>query len=185
MTTKQIISKALLSIAVAFIATASAQASLIVTASTPEFQSPDSYDFSGSGNFPPTTYQNIGTFTFAPIPFDVNSITISGTFGNLDYNSTTALADFYVGDATDGETAVNVAGCDSASADCYSGQSGPYFWTVTLSGAQLTSLSYGLTHGSIDFGYIWSQNTPAQMDAIGGDANGYDLQFSSKPAKKK
>ena len=77
----------------------------------------------------------------------------------------------------DGETAVNVAECDSALADCYSGQEGPYSWTFTLNAAQIADLANGLAKGSIDFGYRWDQNTPPISDPFFGDSNGYDLQY--------
>jgi hypothetical protein len=70
-----------------------------------------------------------------------------------------------------------VAQCDSLSANCYSGQQGPYSWSFTLSGGQITALANGLANGSIDFGYTWGQGTPAISDPFFGDANGYDPQF--------
>ncbi|MGD1071648.1 MAG: hypothetical protein ABSB15_16040 [Bryobacteraceae bacterium] len=177
--TKKPLKSALLFIAATFALTASAQAGYLYAAvSTLEYQSANGYDFSGAGNYPPTTYQNIGTFSFTPIlAADLSSITISGTFGNEDYGSTTALSDYFLGDSADGEEAVGVAQCDSASANCYSGQNGPYNWSLTLNAAQIADLANGLLSGSIDFGYTWDQGTPAISDPIFGDQNGYDLQY--------
>lgn len=176
--TKQTIAAAFLSIASALVVTSSAQAQLLyATPSLGEFQSPDSYDFSGAGNYPPSTYQNIGTFTFTPIPIaGVVSVTISGAFG-FPFNTTTALSDYYLGDSTDGEEAVEVAECDSASANCYSGEEGPYNWSLTLDSTEIADLANGLEDGSIDFGYTWDQGTPPISDPIFGDSNGYDLQY--------
>lgn len=176
---KQIITALVLSVA-ALGVTSSAKADIVyASASTSEFQSPDSYDFSGPGNFPPSSYQEIGTFNFLPITdTNVSSITISGSFGNLGYNSTTALSDYFLGDSIDGEQAVGVAQCDDPSLDCYSGQEGPYNWSLTLNAAEIASLSSGLQNGSIDFGYTWGQNSQPSPDFLGGgDANGYDLQY--------
>jgi hypothetical protein len=172
---KQTIAAVVLSFA-ALIVTSSAKADII---STPEFQSPDSYDFSGPGNFPPAAYQNIGTLDFTAITdIAAGSVTISGTFGNLDYNLTTALSDYYLGDTTgDGEEALEVATCDDASLNCYSGEEGPYAWSLTLDAAQIADLSNGLANGALDFGYTWDQNTPPIPDAIFGDSNGYDPQY--------
>jgi hypothetical protein len=169
---------AVFSVAATLAAASSAKAGLIATASIAEYQSPVGYDFSDPNDDPPTTYQNIGTFTFAPVSTgSVGSITISGTFGNPDFGFTTALSDYFLGDATDGRQAVKVAQCDSASANCYSGQEGPYAWSFRLTGAQITALASGLAHGSIDFGYTWGQGTPAISDPFFGDANGFDPQF--------
>jgi hypothetical protein len=159
---RKTITAAFLSIAATLVATSSAQAgAVIATASTPEYQSPVGYDFSDPSDDPPTTYQNIGTFTFAPITSigSVGYVTISGTFGNPDYGLTTALSDYFLGDAADGEQAVEVAQCDSPSANCYSGQQGPYSWSLTLAGGQITALANGLANGSIDFGYTWGWNS--------------------------
>jgi len=178
--TRKTITTAFFSIAATLIVTSSAQAgSLIATASTAEYQSPLGYDFSDPSDDPPTSYQNIGTFAFTPITSlgSVGYLTISGTFGNMDYGLTTALSDYFLGDAADGEQAVEVAQCDSALANCYSGQQGPYTWSFTLEGAQITALANGLANGRIDFGYTWGQGTPAIPDPFFGDANGYDPQY--------
>lgn len=175
---KQTIAAVFLSFAATFLVTASAQAQLLyATATIDEFQSPDSYDFSSPSNLPPTTYQYIGTFSFTPISAaNVSSLTISGSFGN-DYGLTTVLSDYYLGDTTDGEEAVEVAECDNTSDNCYSGQEGPYSWSLTLDAGQIADLATGLADGSIDFGYTWDQDTPPISDPTFGDANGYDLQY--------
>ncbi len=51
--------------------------------------------------------------------------------------------------------AVEVAACDSISANCYSGQEGPYSWSATLTQAEIAALAPALAAGSIDFGYTW------------------------------
>src|SRR5579871_2233031 len=138
--TKQKISTVFLALGAALAVIAPAHAdSLFTSASTAEYQSAG-YDFSSPDNDPPAAYQNIGTFMFTPIlAADVSSITMSGTFGlPFPFPTTTALSDYYLGDATDagGEAAVEVAACDSTVSnpqpDCYAGDEGPYSWSFTL-----------------------------------------------------
>lgn len=147
----------------------SAQADIIKTTSS--YDSPSGYDFSTTT--PTSDPVTIGTYIFTiPSGASVTGITISGYFGNGD-GTTTALSDYYLGFGGD-ETAVKVAGCDSASANCYSGQEGPYAWSATLTTAQISALSSALTAGSIDFTYTWG-NSPAVQDFF--SQTGYDSQF--------
>jgi hypothetical protein len=134
------------------------------------YDSPDGYDFSST--FPPSGSTTIGTYTFAPENGLPDAITISGTFGNGDV-PVTALSDYYLGFAGD-ETAVEVAACDSISADCYSGQEGPYAWTATLTQEEIADLAPGLAGGSLDFTYTWG-NSPAIQDAF--SPTGFDDQY--------
>jgi hypothetical protein len=148
----------LLSLAASLGLTVTAQAGDIL-ATTVSYDSTDGYDYDTT--FPPTTYQNIGTFTFTiPSGFNVARITISGTFGNGDVPNT-ALSDYYLGFGGD-EEAVEVASCDSMSANCFSGQEGPYTWTATLTPTQMADLAPALAAGSIDFGYTWDSSPPAE-----------------------
>ena len=87
----------------------------------------------------------------------VTGVTISGTFGNGD-NPTTALSDYYLG-FSGNEEAVEVAGCDSILADCYSNQNGPTAWSYTLTAANLSTLASAIAGGSLDFTYTWDNNT--------------------------
>ena len=146
--TKRTLTAAILSLGAAFVLTTPARADVIVS-SLPSYDSPG-YDFVST--FPPPGYATIGTFTFSiPASELVTGITISGTFGNSD-SPTTALSDYYLGDATDGETAVEVASCDSGSAACEDGQTP---WTYTLTPANLSTLASGIGGGSLDFTYTW------------------------------
>jgi hypothetical protein len=140
----------------------------------PAWDSNDSYDFNST--YPPTTYQADGTFTFTiPAGLTIAGITITGSFGNGD-SGTTALSDYYLGFAGN-EEAVEVAACDDPTANCYSGQEGPYTWTATLTPAQIATLASAITAGSIDFGYTWDADPPAQPIADLLAPNGYDAQY--------
>jgi hypothetical protein len=145
-----------------------------ITATVASYDSTNSYDYSST--FPPTTYQNIGTFTFTPVdPEPILGITISGSFGNGD-SPTTALSDYYLGysgdDAT--EEAVPIEQCDNYLDDCASNEDGPTNWTVTLTGAEITDLAPALAAGSIDFGYTWDQIPTAQpVDFFGSPTPQY------------
>jgi len=150
----------------------SAKAQTEIVATTGAYTSTNGYDFETTS--PPTTYQNIGTFTFTiPTGESAANITITGSFGNGDVPNT-ALSDYYLGFAGD-ETAVEVAGCDSASANCYSGQEGPYSWSVTLTPTEIAALGPGLTAGSLDFTYTWDSGTPPVQDFL--SPTGYDDQY--------
>jgi hypothetical protein len=169
--TKQIVAIAVLCIGAALFLTTPAHATDVV-ASLPSYDSPIGYDFSTT--FPAPGSTTIGTFNFTiPAGASVAGITISGSFGNDD-GTTTALSDYYLGFAGD-ETAVEVAGCDSASANCYSGQEGPYSWSVTLTPTEIAALGPGLTAGSLDFTYTWDSGTPPVQDFL--SPTGYDDQY--------
>ncbi len=141
-----------------------------ILATTGSYDSSNGYDFETT--FPPAGYQNIGAFTFTiPTGLSVVNVTISGTFGNGDVPNT-ALSDYYLGFGGD-EEALEVAECDSASADCYSGMEGPYTWSATLTPAEIAEFAPALSAGSIDFGYTWGSSPPAP-DAFTG---GFDDQF--------
>jgi hypothetical protein len=140
-------------------ASSSAKAGDIIQ-TLPDFGSTDSYDFDTT--FPtPGVSTTVGTYTFTiPTGNFVTGITISGFFGSELYGVNTALSDYYLGYAGD-ETAVEVANCDSASLNCYSGQEGPYAWgPVTLTQAQIADLAPALANGSLDFTYTWDSTTP-------------------------
>jgi hypothetical protein len=138
------------------------------------YDSPDSYDYATT--FPSTASELIGTFTFTiPAGNTVGGITISGSFGNGD-SPTTALSHYYLGFAGD-EEAVEVAACDSISANCYSGQEGPYTWTATLTPTQIATLAPALAAGSIDFSFTWDASPPAQAIPDILSATGYDEQY--------
>jgi hypothetical protein len=145
-----------------------------IIANTGSYDSPDGYDYSTTT--PPAGYQLIGTFDFT-IPAGVNAanITISGSFGNGDVPNT-ALSDYYLGYAGN-ETAVEVAACDSISANCYSGQEGPYTWTATLTQTEIAGLAPALADGSIDFTYTWDSSPPAQPISDFLSPTGYDDQY--------
>lgn len=153
---------ACLAIGAAIVLSAPTQASEILT--TASYDSPDGYDFVDTT--PPSGPIIIGTYSFTPFTATelgtISSITISGSFGNLD-NPTTALSDYYLGFAGN-ETAVPVVGCDSTmmnpSPDCTSGTEGPYDWTTTLTSLQIADLATGLEAGALDFTYTWDSNPP-------------------------
>lgn len=159
--TTRTLTVAILSIGAAFVLTTPARADIDLA--LPSYDSPG-YDFVTT--FPPSGSTTIGTFTFTiPTGDYVTGITLTGTFGNGD-SPTTALSTYYLGDATDGETAVEVAGgsdlaspCDNASDSCNSNQSGPTSWTYTATSSDLTALASGLSRGFLDFTYTW--DTPA------------------------
>ncbi len=167
--TKRTLTAAILSLGAAFVLTAPARADV---ASLPSYDSPNGYDFETTT--PPTGPITIGTFTFSSInPSGVTGITISGSFGNGDV-PTTALSDYYLGFSGD-ETAVEVAACDSASDNCYSGQEGPYTWTATLTPAEIADLGPGLKAGSLDFTYTWGSSPPIPDPFF--SSTGYDDQY--------
>jgi hypothetical protein len=145
------------------------------------YDSNDSYDFISS--FPsPGEITNVGTFTFT-IPADetVTGITISGTFGNGD-NQTTAESDYFL---TDGTNEVEVAACESITADCYDNQNGPTPWSYTFTAADLGTLSSAIGSGSLDFTYTWV--TPTEGAVAGNYQYVYagdptiDIQLASTP----
>lgn len=135
------------------------------------YDSPSGYDFVTTT--PPSGSTTIGTYTFTiPTDVSVTGITILGAFGNSDVPNT-ALSDYFLGFAGN-ETAVEVAQCDSASANCYSGQEGPYSWSATLTAAQIATLAPAFTAGSLDFTYTWG-SSPAIPDFF--SPTGYDAQY--------
>jgi hypothetical protein len=173
---------AILSLGAAFVLTTPARAGTIF-ANLPSYDSPNGYDFVST--FPPGGSTTIGTFTFSiPAGGIVTGITISGTFGNGD-SGTTALSDYYLGFSGD-ETAVEVAGCDSILANCYSNQNGPTAWTDTLTAANLSTLASAIAGGSLDFTYTWDNNT--QFAVMGFDqyvyagASTLGIQVTPEPA---
>jgi hypothetical protein len=154
------------------IPSAKAQTEIVATTS-----SYDSIGYDYVTTLPPSTYQNIGAFTFTiPAGFNVGGVTISGSFGNTD-GTTAALSDYYLGYAGD-EEAVEVAACDDISQDCYSGQEGPYPWMATLTQAQIADLAPAIAAGSIDFGYTWDSSPPAQpISDPFFSSTAYDAQY--------
>jgi hypothetical protein len=159
---KRKLTAAILSLGATFVLMTPARAGTIF-ANLPSYDSPNGYDFVST--FPPGGSTTIGAFTFSiPAGGVVTGITISGTFGNAD-NGTTALSDYYLG-YSGHETAVQVAGCDSILANCYSAQNGPTPWTDTLTAANLSTLALAIAGGSLDFTYTWDNNT---QFAISGD----------------
>jgi len=171
--TKLTIPAVIFSIAASLGVTVPAHAGDII-ATIGSYDSIDGYDYNSS--FPPAGYQPIGTFTFTnPAGGTAANITISGSFGNGDVPNT-ALSDYYLGFAGD-EEAVQVAACDSISADCYSGQEGPYNWGATLTQAQIADLAPALSDGSIDFGYTWDSSPPAQPIPDFLSPTGFDNQY--------
>jgi hypothetical protein len=154
--TTRTLTAAILSLGAAFLLTTPARAGAILVTLPTSYDSPSGYDFVTT--FPPAGSTTIGTFTFSiPASELVTGITISGTFGNGD-NGTTALSDYFLG-YSGHETAVEVAGCDSILANCYSAQDGPTAWTYTLTAANLSTLAPAIAGGSLDFTYTWDNNT--------------------------
>jgi len=145
-----------------------------IIATTPSYDSPNGYDYVTT--LPPTTYQLIGTFGFTvPAGESVVGITISGSFGNGDVPNT-ELSDYYLGFAGN-EEAIPVANCDNISANCYSGEEGPYGWSVTLTQAQIGELAPALAAGSIDFTYTWDASPPVVPVSDLLSPTGYDPQY--------
>jgi hypothetical protein len=179
--TKQIVAIAVLCIGAALCLTTPAHATEVNLTTNPSlntdgsYDSPVGYDYSTPATTPPTSYQNIGTFNFT-IPAGVASITVSGSFGDSNV-STTALSDYYLGFSGDQEEeeAVEVAACDSITANCYSGQEGPYSWSVTLTPTEIAALGPGLAAGSLDFGYTWDTGVTPTPDPL--SPTGYDAQY--------
>jgi hypothetical protein len=174
---------AVVSLGAAFIFLNPAPASAVVLTLPSYYDSPNGYDFVTT--FPAAGSTTIGTFTFSiPASALVTGITISGSFGNSD-NGTTALSDYYLGFAGH-ETAVEVAGCDSILANCYSNQNGPTTWSYTLTSANLSSLGSAIAGGSLDFTYTWDNN--AQFAFPGYDQYVYagdptlTIQVAPEPA---
>jgi hypothetical protein len=173
--TKVKLTSAILSIGAAIIFITPVQAGEIIL-STPSYDSPDGYDFVTTT--PPTGSTTIGTYTFTPFTTvelaSITGITISGTFGNGDSN-TTALSDYYLGIPGGDETEVEVAACDDPLANCYSGQEGPYTWNTTLTPTEITELAPALEAGSIDFTYTWDSGAPPIPDFF--SLTGFDDQY--------
>jgi len=156
----------LLSLGVACILTTPARAGDIVltlsVGSEGYYDSPDGYDYSSPENLPPAGATIIGTFTSLTIPAGnfITGISINGTFGNGD-SDTTALSDYYLGDSLgDGETAVEVAGCDDPTNTCSSESGGTTPWSYQLTPLQIADLANGLASGSLDFTYTWDSSPP-------------------------
>jgi hypothetical protein len=163
--TKKTFVTAVLSIGAAFILTTPAHAGSInqtLTLGPPGFNWYDSsngYDYS-PGDLPPAGATIVGTFTFAiPTGNSVTGITINGFFGNGD-SDTTALSDYYLGDSTDGETAVDVANCDVPTDPCADDDGAPTPWNATLTKLEIGDLANGLAGGSLDFTYTWDSTPP-------------------------
>lgn len=170
--TKQAIAAIILCAGAAIGLTTPAHAGDII-ATTASYDSPNGYDYDST--FPPTTYQNIGTFTFTiPAGESAASVTISGSFGNGD-SPTTALSDYYLGYGGN-EEAVTIETCDDPTDNCAANQNGPTDWSVTLTQAEIEDLAPALTAGSIDFGYTWDASPPVEpiFDFFTG---GYDPQY--------
>jgi hypothetical protein len=178
---KQTLAAAILFMGAALALTTPARASAIV-ATLPSYDSPNGYDFVTT--FPPAGSTTIGTFTFSiPLGDLVTGITISGAFGNGD-SPTTALSDYYLGFSGD-ETAVEVAMCDSISANCYSNGNGPTSWTYTLTSANLTTLASAIHSGSLDFTYTWGSSPPLCMGCdqyVYAGAAAINIQVTPEPA---
>lgn len=164
---QKILAIIVLCIGAALVVTTPAHATDVVVTLTPNsslnfdgsYDSLNGYDYATNATSPPTSYQNIGTFNFTMPPgTNAASVTISGSFGDID-SPTTALSDYYLGFAGDGE-AVEVAACDSVSLSCASGD-GPTTWSVTLTQTEIAILASAFSAGSIDFGYTWDGSPPA------------------------
>jgi hypothetical protein len=171
--TKGTFTTAVLSLGAVFALTIPARAGAIISM-VGSYDSPNGYDYVTT--LPPTSFQLIGTFTFALPPGQTAAaITISGSFGSLDVPNT-ELSDYYLG-FSGNEEAVEVASCDSISANCYSGLQGPYAWSTTLTQTQIAALAPAIAAGSIDFTYTWDSSPPVQpvMDALSPTL--YDPQY--------
>jgi len=179
---KQTIAAVLFSLAASLGLTAAAQAGIILQ-STSSYDSPLGYDYVTT--FPPAGSTTIGTYAFSiPAGVSVSSVTISGTFGNGD-SPTTALSDYYLGFGGN-ETAVKVASCDSAAADCASNNNGPTALLFTLTQPQIAALATGLSGGSLDFTYTWDTTPafaiPSVPQYIYAGAATIDIAYSPEPA---
>jgi len=135
------------------------------------YDSNDSYDFVST--FPLSTeITTVGTFTYTvPAGEVITGLTVSGTFGNGD-SPDTALSEYFLG-YNGNETAVQVASCQSITADCYDNPNGPTSWSDILTGSALSSVASALEAGGVDFSYTWDTN-PADEAA---EAAADQLQF--------
>jgi hypothetical protein len=111
-------------------------------------QTTDGTDYEGpfSDGAQAVTFLTIGTFDFTiPTGDTVTGLTISGTFGDVNF-STTALTDLFV----DG---IKVAECDSFSDPCFAGTVDGSLvpWSYTFTAANLSTLAPELASGSLDF----------------------------------
>ncbi len=146
----------------------SAKADVIATVA--EYNGP-AYDFTQTY---PLASVLIGTFTFSiPTGVSIVGATISGTFGNNDVEPDTALSDYYVNGG-----GIQVAGCDSVSDPCFSGNGffTPTAWSYTFTAANLTSLTPALKAGSLDFTVV--QDYPFSVQT---GVTTLDLQVSPEP----
>lgn len=159
--------KLLLCIALATGFSGLAKADIIATIG--EYNGP-AYDFSTT--FPPSS-QTIGTFTFnIPTGVQVIGVTISGTFGNNDIFSNTALSDYFVSLGM-----IQVAGCDDPSASCFSGTTGvPTPWSYSFTPTDLSNVAAALAAGSLDFTVV--QNSPFTVQT---GVTTLDIQVTPEP----
>jgi hypothetical protein len=121
----------------------------VIVSNIPEYNGPADFDFN-AGDYPLGSV-TIGNFLFS-IPANqlVTGATISGTFGNNDVSSNTALSDYFVNHG-----GIEVASCDDPTADCFSGQTGvPTPWSYTFTANDLKNLSAAFSSGSLDFSAV-------------------------------
>ncbi|MBV9745527.1 MAG: PEP-CTERM sorting domain-containing protein [Acidobacteriia bacterium] len=139
-----------------------------ILASIPEYNG-GFFDFSATYPLPLT---NVGTFHFTiPSGENVLGADISGTFGNPDYSSNTALSDYFV----DGQL-IEVASCEDPGADCAQGMT-PTPWSYTFSNGDLANLASAFASGSLDFNVI--QKFPFVVDA---GITTLDIQVTPEPS---
>ena len=140
---------------------------------------PDTTDYEGVfydgvTMFPPSSIP-IGTFNFT-IPTGDNVVggTISGTFGDVNY-STTTLTDLYVAGLS-----IEVASCDDFSDPCAAGtvDGSLVAWSYTFSATDLHNLAADFAAGSLDFTAV--QNIPFGAVVVGTPI--LDLQAVPEPA---
>lgn len=121
----------------------------VIVSNIAEYNGPADFDFN-AGDYPlaPVT---IGDFLFSiPANQVVTGATISGTFGNNDVSSNTALSDYFVNSGV-----IEVASCDDPTANCFSGQTGvPTPWSYTFTANDLKNLSAAFSSGSLDFSVV-------------------------------
>ena len=184
--TRQTASAVILSVAGALALAGTAQAGDIVLSPTfavsNQTSPPDTTDYEGifydeSTTFPPASI-SIGTFNFTiPVGKSVLGATISGTFGDVNEN-TTALTDLYVLNGT-----IEVGACDlnpdlsypPCAAGTVDGSLVP--WSYTFTSADLNNLATDFSNGSIDFTAV--QNSAGAV--VVGDPT-LDILAAPEPA---
>ena len=120
----------------------------------PSNQAPDATDYEGNffdGSAAPYDI-TIGVFNFTiPTGYVVTGATISGTFGDMNGNPTTALADLFVDAGS-----VQVAACDNFSDPCFAGTLDGSLvpWSDTLTAADLAAGSLDFTAVQNSFGAL-------------------------------